>query len=55
MPERKICSPCFLSNSIRTGTRCTILTKFPVALSGGNNEKEEPVAGEIEIIFPLKT
>ncbi len=31
-----------LSMTIFTGTRCTILTKFPVAFSAGNAEKREP-------------
>ena len=31
--------------SMRTGTRCTILVKLPVALSGGSRENTEPEAG----------
>ena len=31
-----------LSITIFTGTRCTILTKLPVAFSGGNAVKREP-------------
>ncbi len=31
---------------MRTGRRCTILVKLPVALSGGSNEKIAPEAGE---------
>ena len=30
---------------MRTGTRCTILVKLPVALSGGSSENTEPEAG----------
>ena len=30
---------------MRTGTRCTILVKLPVALSGGSSENTEPDAG----------
>src|SRR5262245_51757808 len=31
--------------AILTATRCTILVKLPVALSGGSNENTEPEAG----------
>ena len=31
---------------MRTGSRCTILVKLPVALSGGSSENTEPEAGE---------
>ena len=30
---------------MRTGRRCTILVKLPVALSGGSSENTEPEAG----------
>jgi hypothetical protein len=33
------------SSSIRTGTRCTIFVKLPVAFSGGITLKTAPVAG----------
>jgi hypothetical protein len=32
-------------SSMRTGRRCTILTKLPVAFSGGNRAVADPVAG----------
>src|SRR5262249_18349046 len=32
--------------SIRTGRRCTILVKLPVALSGGSSENTAPEAGD---------
>src|SRR5204863_9358536 len=35
------------SSRIRTGTRCTTLMKFPVALSGGSSENTAPVPGEM--------
>jgi hypothetical protein len=38
---------------MRTGIRCTTFTKFPVALSAGNNENLEPVAACMDSIFPL--
>ena len=31
---------------MRTGSRCTILVKLPVALSGGSSENTAPEAGE---------
>ena len=31
---------------MRTGSRCTILVKLPVALSGGSSENTEPDAGD---------
>src|SRR4029077_16125652 len=33
------------SSAIRTGTRCTIFVKLPVAFSGGMTLKTAPVAG----------
>src|ERR1041385_3097857 len=39
---------------IRTGTRCTTLVKFPVALSGGSIENFAPVAGERLSTLPQK-
>ena len=46
MPGR---STCFAvdagSSAIRTGTRCTILVKLPVAFSGGSTLNCAPVAG----------
>ncbi len=39
------CSATAAGTRMRTGKRCTILVKLPVALSGGSNEKTEPDAG----------
>src|SRR5207249_1320153 len=35
----------FAGRAIRTGTRCTILVKLPVALSGGSRLNWAPLAG----------
>ena len=40
---------------MRTGSRCTTLTKFPVAFSGGRSDNREPVAGLKTAHAPLKT
>ena len=37
---------------ILTGTRCTTLTKFPVALSGGIIENRAPVPAEMLSTLP---
>ncbi len=37
--------PASPSSTMRTGTRCTILVKFPVAFSGGSRLNCAPVAG----------
>ncbi len=37
---------------IFTGTRCTILMKLPVALSGGNKLNCAPVDGEVLLTVP---
>ena len=37
---------------MRTGMRCTTFVKFPVALSGGNNENLAPVAEAMLVISP---
>lgn len=39
-------------NAMRTGTRCTTLTKLPVALSGGKSEKTAPVPPDRLSTFP---
>ncbi|MNL85451.1 hypothetical protein D3C87_2137640 [compost metagenome] len=39
-------------NFTLTGMRCITLTKFPVALSGGNSEYLDPVVGENDSIEP---
>ena len=46
MPGRSV-TPGDADGSMRilTGTRCTTLTKLPVAFSGGNRLKTEPVPG----------
>jgi hypothetical protein len=47
MPGRsRRCAATPAGTSMRTGSRCTILVKFPVALSGGNSENTEPEAGD---------
>src|SRR6185437_3463162 len=33
------------ASAMRTGTRCTILVKLPVAFAGGSRLKSEPLAG----------
>src|SRR2546426_5600128 len=43
-----------LTGRMRTGTRCTTLVKFPVALSGGSSENRAPVAGEMLSTWPRK-
>jgi hypothetical protein len=40
---------------MRTGIRCTTLVKFPVALSGGNSAKVDPLAGERRSTRPRST
>ncbi len=40
------------SKPMRTVTRCTILVKLPVALSGGSSENCAPEAGAIERTVP---
>ena len=38
---------------MRTASRCTILVKLPVALSGGSSENTEPEAGDTLATVPL--
>ncbi len=38
---------------MRTGTRCTILVKLPVALSGGSSVNTEPAAGDMLSTTPV--
>src|SRR5581483_11618893 len=45
-PARSVRSAGASSHSMRTGTRCTTLTKFPDALSAGKSEKLAPVPPE---------
>jgi hypothetical protein len=46
MPGRSWCSGSWPgSSTIFTGTRCTILVKLPVALSGGSRANSRPLAG----------
>jgi len=40
---------------MRTGTRCTILVKLPVAFSGGMTLKTAPVPGARLATWPKKT
>ena len=44
-----------VSSATRTGTRCTILVKLPVAFSGGMTLKIAPVPGERLSTWPRKT
>ena len=44
-PGRSLPSALSAGIAIRTGTRCTILVKLPVAFSGGRSENCEPDAG----------
>ena len=43
------------SSRMRTGTRCTILVKLPVAFSGGRMLNSAPVAGARLPTWPMKT
>ena len=43
------------SSTMRTGTRCTILVKLPVAFSGGSTLNCAPVAGARLTTWPWKT
>ena len=45
MPGRSTARRPPAGTRMRTGTRCTILVKLPVALSGGSSENTEPEAG----------
>jgi putative ABC transport system substrate-binding protein len=45
----------YSSRSIRTGSRCTTLTKLPVAFSGGSNASVDPVPSVNPEIRPLNT
>ena len=54
MPGRSRCSgSCPGSSTILTGTRCTTLTKLPVAFSGGSRLKRAPVAPAMLSTLPL--
>src|SRR6185437_75127 len=54
MPERSRRVSSSLSKAMRTGTRCTTLTQFPVAFCGGRMENCEPVPGLTATTVPLK-
>ena len=43
--QHATCSATSAGTRMRTGRRCTILVKLPVALSGGSSENTEPEAG----------
>jgi len=43
-----------LLNTIFTGTRCTTLTKLPLAFSGGSRLKAVPLPAWIESTWPRK-
>src|SRR3981189_3728232 len=48
MPARgRFCLATSVGTRTRTGSRCTILVKLPVALSGGSSVNTEPAAGEM--------
>ena len=40
---------------MRTGTRCTIFVKLPVAFSGGSSENCDPDAGATLTTLPFST
>ena len=54
MPGRSRCSGSWLpSSTIFTGTRCTTLTKLPLAFSGGSRLKRDPVAAAMLSTLPV--
>ncbi len=53
MPGRsRFCVATSAGISTRTGMRCTILVKLPVALSGGSSENTAPDAGDSDATRP---
>ena len=53
MPARsRFCFATSFGTRMRTGSRCTILVKLPVALSGGSSVNTEPAAGEMLSTVP---
>src|SRR5262245_6195656 len=56
MPGRsRRCVVTSAGTSMRTGSRCTILVKLPVALSGGSSENTAPEAGDRLATLPSMT
>ena len=54
MPGRSTpCSATSAGTRMRTGRRCTILVKLPVALSGGSSANSRPLAGDRLSTWPL--
>src|SRR5215813_6336030 len=53
MPGRNKPFRLLSSNTIFTGTRCTILVKLPVALSGGSSANSRPLAGDRLSTWPF--
>ena len=54
MPGRSRPVRLWSSSTIFTGTRCTILVKLPVALSGGSSANSRPLAGARLSTWPLQ-
>ena len=55
MPGRSRCSGSWpASSTIFTGTRCTTLTKLPVAFSGGSRLNRAPVAAAMLSTLPVE-
>ena len=53
MPARsRFCRATSFGTRTRTGSRCTILVKLPVALSGGSSVNTEPAAGSVFTLLP---
>ena len=53
MPARnRFCRATSFGTRMRTGSRCTILVKLPVALSGGSSVNTEPAAGSVFTLLP---
>ena len=53
MPGRSRPFRLWSSSTIFTGTRCTILVKLPVALSGGSSANSRPLAGDRLSTWPF--
>ncbi|MEH2561921.1 hypothetical protein V1289_001548 [Bradyrhizobium sp. AZCC 2289] len=54
MPGRSRPFRLWPSSTIFTGTRCTILVKLPVALSGGSSANSRPLAGDRLSTWPFQ-
>ena len=54
MPARnRFCLATSFGTRMRTGSRCTIFVKLPVALSGGSSVNTEPAPAEMLSTTPL--